>query len=51
MAFKKFGEGSPADKREDRKGAKKAGMSFKAYERSPADRKADKKAGKKPKKK
>lgn len=35
------GEGSAADKRQDRAGAKKAGMSLKAYEGSAADRKAD----------
>lgn len=35
-------EGSPADKRRDKKMAKKKGMSLKAYERSGADKKADK---------
>ena len=35
------GENSPADRRQDRAGAKKAGMSMKRYEGSPADRKAD----------
>jgi hypothetical protein len=35
-------EGSPADIRQDRAGAKKAGMTQKAFERSAADRKADK---------
>jgi hypothetical protein len=34
-------EGSKADKAQDRKGAKKAGMSLKAWERSAADKKAD----------
>jgi hypothetical protein len=36
------GEGSPADIRQDRAGAKKAGMTQKAFEKSAADRKADK---------
>lgn len=35
-------EGSATDKREDRKGAKKAGMSMKAWEKSTADKRADK---------
>lgn len=34
-------EGSPADKREDAKEAKKRGMSQADYERSGADKKAD----------
>lgn len=38
----KMGEGSPADIRQDRAGAKKAGMTLKAFERSAVDRKADK---------
>lgn len=39
-------EGSAADKRQDRAGAKKAGMSLKKYEGSAADKKADaKRAG------
>jgi len=36
------GEGSPADIRQDRAGAKKAGMTQKAFEKSAVDRKADK---------
>lgn len=39
----KFGEGSAADKKQDKKQAKKAGMSMKKWEKSPADKKADKK--------
>ena len=35
------GEGSAADKRQDRAGAKKAGMSLKKYEGSTLDKKAD----------
>lgn len=34
-------ERTPIDKEEDRKGAKKAGVSVKKYEGSKADRKAD----------
>ena len=34
-------EGSPADKKQDRKTAKKRGESLKAYEKSAYDRKAD----------
>jgi hypothetical protein len=41
MAKGRF-EGSPADKREDRKGAKKMGVSMKAYERSATDKRKDK---------
>jgi len=40
-------EGSPADKKADAKGAKKAGMSAKVYEGSAADKKADAKGQKK----
>ena len=36
------GEGSRADMRQDRAGAKKAGMSMKKYEGSAADKRADK---------
>lgn len=39
-------EGSPADRRKDRVGAKKAGMSMKAWEKSDADKKADTKGQK-----
>lgn len=35
-------EGSKADEAKDRKGAKKAGMTMKQWEKSPADKKADK---------
>lgn len=41
MARGKSYEGSAADKREDKRGAKKAGTSLKAYERSAADKKED----------
>lgn len=34
-------ENSPADKREDKKGAKRMGMTQKEYEGSAADRRAD----------
>jgi hypothetical protein len=34
-------EGSPADRRADRKGARKAGMTMAKWERSAADKKAD----------
>ena len=34
-------EGSPADKKQDRKNAKKRGESLKAYEASAFDKKAD----------
>lgn len=37
---KKF-EGSKADRTEDKKSAKRLGMSLKAYEKSPQDRKKD----------
>jgi hypothetical protein len=40
-------EGSKADIREDRRGAKKAGMTTKEYERSAADRKEDRRGAKK----
>jgi hypothetical protein len=40
-------EGSPADKAKDKAGAKKAGMSMKAWEKSSADKKADKAGQKK----
>lgn len=39
-------EGSKADKKIDRAGAKKAGVSLKKWEGSKADKKADKKARK-----
>lgn len=39
-------EGSPADKREDTRGAKKLGMSLGAFEKSPKD-KAQDRGGKK----
>jgi hypothetical protein len=43
MAFPKKGfEGSPADVAEDKKQAKKRGMTMKKWEKSPADKKADK---------
>ena len=35
-------EGSAADRAKDKKGAKKAGMTIKAWEKSAADKKADK---------
>ena len=41
MKAKGKGEGSKADMRQDRAGAKKAGMSLKAYEGSAADKRAD----------
>lgn len=34
-------EGSAADKTADRKGARKAGMSMKAWEKSPQDKRMD----------
>lgn len=34
-------EGSAADKREDKKGAKRLGMSLKEYERSAIDKRKD----------
>jgi hypothetical protein len=34
-------EGSPADRRADKKGAKRAGMTMKQWERSAADKKKD----------
>jgi len=37
---KKF-EGSPEDRREDKKNAKKLGMPLKTYEQSAADKKKD----------
>ena len=46
MTMKKF-EGSPADKKVDKAGAKKAGVSLKKWEGSKADVKADKTAMKK----
>ncbi len=42
MAKARTGEGSPADVRQDRAGAKKMGMTLKRFEKSAADRKADK---------
>ena len=39
-------EGSPKDKKEDKKGAKKEGKSLKAFEKSPKDKKEDKKGEK-----
>lgn len=44
-------EGSKADKKEDKVGAKKAGVSMKKWEGSKADEAADRKAMKKRKKK
>jgi hypothetical protein len=41
MARGKRYEGSPADIREDARGAKKSGQSLKAYERGAADKKED----------
>jgi hypothetical protein len=41
MARGKRYEGSPADIREDTRGAKKSGQSLKAYERSAADKRQD----------
>ncbi len=35
-------EGSPEDKKRDKSGAKKAGISLKSWERSAADRREDK---------
>lgn len=35
-------EGSKTDRAKDRKGAKKAGISLKAWEKTPADKRADK---------
>ena len=46
MTMKKF-EGSAADKKVDKAGAKKAGVSLKKWEGSKADVKADKTAMKK----
>ena len=46
MARNKF-EGSKADMAEDRKNAKKRGMSLKTWEKSPADKKMDAKMAKK----
>lgn len=40
-------EGSAADRKEDRKGAKKAGLSLKAFEKSGADKAKDKAGQKK----
>jgi len=34
-------EGSPADRRADKKGARRAGMTMKQWEKSAADKKAD----------
>lgn len=42
MAKAKKYEGSKADEAKDRKAAKKAGMSMKAWEKTPQDRKMDK---------
>jgi hypothetical protein len=39
-------EGSPADLREDARGAKKTGKSLKAYERTPRDKAEDAKGQK-----
>lgn len=39
-------EGSAADRAKDKKGAKKAGMTMKAWEKSAADKKADAKGQK-----
>lgn len=39
-------EGSPLDRRKDKAGAKKAGMSMRAWEKSDADKKADAKGQK-----
>lgn len=39
-------EGSPADRRADKRNAKKAGVTLKAWKKSPADRKADAKGQK-----
>lgn len=44
--MKKKYEGSPADKAEDRRAAKKLGVPLKKYERSAADKKADAKGQK-----
>lgn len=44
-------EGSKADIREDKRNAKKSGMSMKKYEKSDMDKKADKAGQKKRKKK
>jgi hypothetical protein len=44
--MKKF-EGSPADKKADKAGAKKAGLSLKAWEKSPMDKKEDASGAKK----
>lgn len=46
MTMKKF-EGSAADKKVDKAGAKKAGVSLKKWEGSKMDKKADKTAMKK----
>lgn len=40
MASKRF-EGSAADRVEDKRNAKKHGITVKAWEKSPGDRKAD----------
>ena len=42
MKARSKGEGSAADKRQDKAGARKAGVSLKAYEGSAADKRADK---------
>jgi hypothetical protein len=44
-------EGSKADKREDKKGAKRAGMTQKQWEKSDADKKQDAAGRKKMRKK
>lgn len=49
--MKKKWEGSPADKLADKRGAGKAGVSLKVWEKSAADKKADAAARKKLKKK
>jgi hypothetical protein len=40
-------EDSPADRRSDRKGAKRMGVTVKAYERTAEDKRADAKAQRK----
>jgi hypothetical protein len=40
-------EGSPKDRAEDRKGAKKLGVGLRAYERTPRDKREDAKGEKK----
>jgi hypothetical protein len=43
MATSSRYEGSPEDKRKDKKAAKAAGMSLKAWEKSPQDKAIDRK--------